>query len=341
MEFHSPKLKRLLLVMAMGAMVLPAGAQQSSQSIIFSSPPTSDLQQAATSLAPDNSQPDSLPDTIQAPVSLFNLNQTDERLPLPASPGISLQQQRMQKLLADRKNWSLMTPGEILGLTTTEKMLQPPERDALGREKNPTQLERYLEREGQLRNGPTNGWNIDRAGQPWNFARNPDSANPLDSGRNSRADAPRGLNLLLNGQQNRDATADQRGNSSWDVFSQPLPQAAAKTDLEQQATMERFRQLLNPSPVETAQPSPDGKFFPVSRPAVDPFFTQPDFVPNPAGTSFTPLSSGIARPAGLTPLPGTVTSFLPPVAAPSWKPQPPPWLLQGPQPFVMPKQKGF
>ncbi len=38
MEFRPPKLKRLLLVMAMGAMVLPAGAQQSSQPIIFSSP---------------------------------------------------------------------------------------------------------------------------------------------------------------------------------------------------------------------------------------------------------------------------------------------------------------
>ncbi len=64
----------------------------------------------------------------------------------------------MQQLLNDRKNWIFMTPEEILGTSTTEKMLQPPERDAFGKEKNPTQLERFLQRESQARNGMTNGW---------------------------------------------------------------------------------------------------------------------------------------------------------------------------------------
>jgi hypothetical protein len=340
MDFHPPNLKRLLLVMAMGAMVLPADAQQSGQSIIFSSPKTEEAPPATPSLAPDNLQPGILPGTLQAPVMFLNLNPPNDLLPLPAAPGISPQQQRMQKLLADRKNWILMTPEEILGGTTTEKMLQPPERDALGREKNPTQLERYLERESQLRNGATNDWQKDRADSSWNFSRDQDNANPLDSGPDSAA-AARSWSQLLNSQPNRNDSANQNGNIGWDAFSQPLPQAATKPDLEQLAAMERFRQLLNPGPAETSQSSPDSKFFPTPKPAVDPFLTQPDFVPNPAGASFTPLSSGLTRPTGLTPLPGAVSSFLPAVAAPSWKPQPPPWLLQGPQPFVMPKQKGF
>ena len=341
MEFRPPKLKRLLLVMAMGAMVLPAGAQQSSQPIIFSSPKTGEETPDRPSPSPDILQPGILPGTLQAPVTFFDLNPPSDSLPMPASPNVSQQQLRMRKLLADRKNWTLMTPEEILGLEASGKMLQAPERDALGREKDPTPLERYLERETRLRNGPTNDWNNDRADQSGNFARDPDGANPPDYSRNKSADAARSFSQILNGQRARDENADQNENSSWETFSRPLPQAATKPDLQQLAAMERFRQLLNSSPAEEAQPSSDSKFFPASKPVVDPLLTQPDFVPNPAGASFTPLNSGIARPTGLTPLPGAVTTVLPPVATPSWKLQPPPWLLQGPQPFVMPQQKGF
>jgi len=287
-------------------------------------------------------QPGILPGTLQAPVTFFNLDPAIDSLPLPASPGISQQQQqRMRKLLDDRKNWTLMTPEEILGVKATGEMLQTPERDILGSEKQPTQMERYLERESRLRNGPTNDWNNDRSDQLRNFTRDPDGANPPDYRRNSSAETARSFNQILNGQRNRDQNPDQNANSSWETFSQPLPQTTTKPDPQQLEAMERFRQLLNSSPAEDAQPSSDSKFFPPSKPVVDPLLTQPDFVPNPAGASFTPLNSGIAKPTGLTPLPGVVTSLLPPVAAPSWKPQPPPWLLQGPQPFVMPQQKGF
>ncbi len=154
MDFHPPKPKVLLLVMAICAMLLSAEAQQAGQPIIFSSPQTGDAQPTASSPTTDNPPPGTLPGLLQAPVSVFDFNQSGDRLPVPAAPGISPQQRRMQRLLEDRKNWTLMTPAEIFGVTATEKMLQPPERDALGREKNPTQLERYLERESQLRNGP-------------------------------------------------------------------------------------------------------------------------------------------------------------------------------------------
>ena len=47
MDFHPPKFRALLLVMAITAMVLSANGQQSGQSIIFSSPQADDAQPAA------------------------------------------------------------------------------------------------------------------------------------------------------------------------------------------------------------------------------------------------------------------------------------------------------
>ena len=245
----------------------------------------------------------------------------------------------MGKLLEERKNWALMTPEEIFGVTATGKLLQPPERDAMGREKNQTQLERYLNRENQQRTGSTNGWRNDKEDLPWNFSRDKDRANPFDSSRHGTEDAAQNLDRFLNGRRNTDISANQNGIVTWDSFNAPpAQQTSEKQNLEQMAAMERFRQLLAPSSTPVA-PSPDSRFFPVPKTVVDPNITQPDFVPNPAGASFTPLSSGTGKPAGLAPLPGIVTSTPQPVTVPAWAPQPPPWLLQGPQPFTMPQRK--
>jgi hypothetical protein len=341
MAIRTPKLKLPLLMLVVSTLALSAGAQSAGQAIIFTTPQTDAGSPDKSSLASVNSRSGELPGTLQAPVQFFDFDPPSDRPPAPASPGISPQQQRMQNLLNERKNWILMTPEEILGVATTEKMLQPPERDALGREKNPTPLERFLQRESQARNGLTNGWHDGRIESPWNITHDQDNAKPPDSDRSSPGDSARNLSEVLNGLRNREAAADQKGNSGWDALSQNLPQATTKPEPEQLAAMERFRQLLNPSPDETAQPSTDGRLVSAPKLAVDPFLMRPDFVPNPVGASFIPLDSGIARPTGLTPLPDAVTSLLPSVAVPSWKTQPPPWLLPGPQPFVIPQRKGF
>jgi hypothetical protein len=335
---YPPKPNAPLLVIAMGAMVLSAAAQQSGQSIIFSAPQTDDAQSATPSLAPQNSQMPVLPGTLQAPVSPFNYGAPNDPPALPPPQANASANQQMNKLLEERKNWALMTPEEIFGVTATEKLLQPPERDAMGREKNQTQLERYLDREDQLQAGSTNGWQNDKEDSPWNFSRDRDKANPFNTSRYGTDDAAHNLDRLLNGRRNTDISPNQNGNVSWDSFSTPAQQTPEKQNLEQMAAMERFRQLLEPSPAPAA-PSPDGGFFPVPNTVEDPNITQPDFVPNPAGTSFTPLTSGIGKPAGLTPLPGIVTATPQPVTVPAWTPQPPPWLLQGPQPFTMPQRK--
>jgi hypothetical protein len=338
MAFCPPKLNAPLLVIAMGAMVLSAGAQQSGQPIIFSPPQTDDSQSATPSLAAQNLETPVLPDALQAPVPFFQIGTPNNRLMMPPPQANASEQQRMKNMLEERKNWTLMTPAEMLGVTTTEKLLQPPERDAMGREKNQRPMERYLDRENQLQAVPTNGWQNDGADSPWNFSRGKDNASPFDSSRQGADDPSQNPDRFLNGQRNGDVSANQNGNASWDSFSAPAQPAPAKPNLEQLAAMERFRQLLEPSPAP-AMPSPDSRFFPLPKTVVDPNITQPDFTPNPAGASFTPLSSGIGKPEGLTPLPGITTPVTQTATAPAWAPQQPPWLLQGPQSGVMPQRK--
>lgn len=318
-------------------MVLCAGAQPSDRSIIFSTPKTDDAQAATPSLTPQNPEPPVLPGSLQAPDPALNFH-APENFPAPTTPeAYASQNLQMKKMLEERKNWTLMTPAEIFGVTPTEELLKPPERDALGREKNQSQLERYLDREDQSRGSVTNSWDD----SPWNFSRDRDGLNPFDPARDSTTDVAQRLNQFLNGRRNDGVVNHNEKNYGWDSFSPSAPQPTVTPDLEQQAAMERFRQLLDPSTAAAAEPSPDSKFFPVPKtlPVLDPNITQPDFVPNPAGASFTPLTSGIGKPAGLTPLPGITTPVTTPVAVPAWAPRPPPWLLQGPQPFVMPQRK--
>ena len=342
MVFHLPKLKGLLLVVATGAMVLSAAAQSSDRSIIFSTPKTDDAQTATPSLSSQNSQLPVLPDSLQAPDPGLHFQAPNDYPAAPPAVAGAPQSERMKKMLEDRKNWALMTPEEILGTAPADELLPAPERDAMGRKKNASQLDRYLDRENNLRGGLTNSWQNDRDNLPWNLSRDRNGLNLSDPGRDNTMDAAQRLSEYLNSRRFGDGPVNRNGkNSGWDAFNPPPPQTRDKPDVEQMAAMDRFRQLLNPSPAPATEPSPDSKFFPVPKiaPVVDPYITQPDYMPNPVGGSYTPLTTGIGKPTGLTPLPGIVNPGITPVAAPAWAPQPAPWLIQGPQPFVMPQRK--
>jgi hypothetical protein len=342
MAFTLSKLNAPLLAVIMGAMVLCAGAQSSDRAIIFSTPKTDDAQPAA---APPSSSQNSqllvLPGSLRAPNPAFDFSVPSD-LPAVPTTANTARDQRMKKMLDDRKNWMLMTPAEIFGVPPSEDLLRPPERDAMGREKTQTQMERYLERENEQRGGGTNGWQNDRDDSPLNLSRDRDGKNPFDPEHDGSADSAQRLNQFLNSRQGDDASQNRKEkNYGWDSVNPPAPETTGKPDVEQMAAMERFRQLLEPGSDSESEPSPDSRYFPVpkSGSALDPNFTHPDFVPNPAGASFTPLSSSIGRPAGLTPLPGIVTPTAKRVVVPAWSLQPPPWLSQGPQPFVMPQRK--
>jgi hypothetical protein len=106
--------------------------------------------------------------------------------------------------------------------------------------------------------------------------------------------------------------------------------------------MDQFKQLLEPHtlPGDTAKAPLFG----------NPVFSSPSTAPNtapeqsvviPIGTSYTPLSSGIAMPTGVTPLPGLLgqNNTALPVLAPEWKPLLPPWMSSAPQMGVIPQRK--
>ncbi len=340
MKFRAPELKLPLLMVFFertGSICLGANCGPANHLFLADGDAG---QSGKSSLEPVNPQSESFHDTAQAPVQLFNFSPPNNLSPTPVSPVFFLQQRTMQKLLMERQNWILMTPEEILGVSASDKMLQPPERDALGKETSLTQLERYLQRERQLRNGPTNSWRNDRAGSPWNFERDPDNGDRPDFGHENTAEAARSFGQLLKGQRNHDETSAPKAKF---LLGYVQPAGAGDDTAEPGSTG-------GDGPVPAvAQPQPRRSIATfVRQPAchaaqtgVDPFFTRPDFIPNPAGASFIPLSSGIARPMGLTPLPDAVSSLLPAVASPARKLQPPPWLLQGPQPFVISQPKGI
>ncbi|HEY5296791.1 MAG TPA: hypothetical protein VIK59_02600 [Verrucomicrobiae bacterium] len=326
MDFCLSKLK-LLLCAAAGAMIVSAPAQQGGQSIIFSTPQSSDASASAPKSSSSPDQPDLMDQ--QAPLSLFNATAPAQQLPMMQPPVISpAGQERMKQLQEDRNNWSLMSPEEIFGVATKNQ-------GADGNDKNENQVERYLDRQNLLQRGATNDAPADGGNSSWNFSRNDkerSDAHWFDP--EQTASALQSLSQLL-GARPQGSGANPNNNSLFAPAQRLQQQSQSpKLDLAQQAEMERFRQLLQPRLASVAAtPAANDQFFPSPKAEVDPNLTQPDFTPNPLGASFTPLSAGISRPTGLTPLPGIATPTLHATAPPSWVPQPPPWLSQGPQPF--------
>jgi len=344
MDFRFSNVKRALFLAGMAAAVSCAQAQsvtQRGQPIIFSSP-DSDASNAPSLSAPSPAE-SGLPDAIQSPAFNFS-TPNSARLPAPQATATSPSDfQRLQKLLDERKNWALLTPAEVLGIPTPEKILGIPERDAAGQKKNSTAAERYYERRGQLQSGRTNDYQNDLASR-WNL---PDGQNERLNGNNFNSangifgNLPRNANGLFNDDNpNNSAAGNQKADARWgDFFAAPTRPPTA-VNLEQQAEMARFRQLLEPQPqpVAAAKHSSGGSVFSSPHAEQDSFFGQTPANPNPIGGSFAPLSSGVG---GFPVVPGAPgqNNTPPPTVTPSWAPQPPPWMSQTPQLGVIPQRK--
>jgi hypothetical protein len=326
MNLRRPKPNLPLLLFAMGAVVLHAAAQNSGQSIIFSSPPSDNSQSDTPSLAAPSSHLPSLPSTLQGSSSFFNFSTPNYGPALPRPQAGAAEQQRMKKLLDGRKDWTQMTPAEMFGVSPAEKTPGTPGKEAAGQDKNQTPMDRYFDQGKKSHAGGLGDW------------RN-DPANPPGSAGDGAANAGQNVNGIPGSRLNSFFSANQNAAPNWDSFSTPPAQAVVKPDIEKLAAMQRFRDMLAPSPAPAGGASAAGQFPLVPKIEVNPNMTQPAFVPNLAGASFTPLSDAIGRPVGLTPLPGIVAPVLQPVAAPSWVPQPAPWLSQTPPPFTIPQRK--
>jgi hypothetical protein len=336
MNFRFAGLKLLPPAFVAVAMVLSAGAQQAAQPIVFSSAQSGDNTPSAPSLAPQAAEQPDFADKFQTPSSGVDFNSPSDSQPLPPMPANpSVGNRRLQKNLDERDNWALMTPAEIFGVTTPEKIMGITERDAAGREIKLTQPERWLARQNQPQTA-TNG--LQGGGTAESLGFSGDQFNPDGT---SRENPRQFFDSFLK------PAPDNNGNTPYgqnEATDWPRPFGAAtatKIDPEQQAAMERFRQMLEPSPFATTvtpQPDLNGKFSPAPTATLNSILDQPAL--NPIGASFTPLSSGIVKPQGLSPLPGVSDqNNLQPAAVPSWMPQPAPWLSQGPQPFGMPQRK--
>jgi hypothetical protein len=249
-------------------------------------------------------------------------------------------------MLDGRENWALMTPEEILGVDTSKNTLRTPEQEAADNQKNLTVVERFLERQRQSHAAVTNGYYSDNSSSGRNFSRNQGgltNGSPFNPARIGLPTAAQILDRFFNDTPANNQFAGQNENRSagwFKLFGLP-PQPATPTP-EQLAERERFKQLLDPGSYSdtSAKSWSGGKFLSSLQPLSD---TTPNQTPtvNSVGASFAPLSSGIGRPAGLTPLPGITapTNWQSSAAPPAWAPQLPPWLVQTPQPFTMPQRK--
>jgi hypothetical protein len=341
MGFILANLKRGLPLAALawtaGFLVPAQGSEpRQGQPILFSSPAGDDVDtNNLPSLSPKPAEALDIEGIAHTPD--FNFNNVRNPMPLAPGPGFYGESAEQQDR---RRNWTLLTPAEILGAATPEKIMGISERDAFGRAKNLTALERYTERQNQLqlRLAKTNALLAGEISSAWNFSGDPYGMSNSISGGWRNPEYP--ANSLFGSAPDRQAQSRQKENSAWSrLFDQPS--ALPAPNLAQQANMERFRQMLNPesSPITPATAaSADGIKTTLPQSMLGSSLAQaaaPRFA-----ASFTPLSSGVSRPPALPKLPAAWSlgyTSAPPAAV--WSPQQAPWLAPGPQPFVAPQRK--
>ena len=326
--------------------LLAAGAAwaQSGQSIIFSKPADHSATPEATDtrIYPGANNP---ANASSVPSSLFNEPAMPNPLPPPQlSPD---EQQRMQKDLQNRKDWTLMTPEEILGVATPESLLLPPDQRPENKDKNLTPLERFMNRQEAERHqaAGTNANGIANNLVRWDFLQK-----PQDSPDGSRVEAlhanntanvsPYWKQFFSTAPENNNPAMAQDNAGIWQrPFGQvTLPSAA--DNLARIAEMERFRAMLSPGAAPADKASPGSKFLYSSQPLPE-ANAQPAPALTPVFNAVTPVSVA-AKPAELTtlkPLSGQPAAKPATAARPSWAPQPPPWLSQTPQPFSPPQRE--
>jgi hypothetical protein len=323
--------RRLLSAAALVTLGLSAGAQQTIQ---FTKPVDHDATSKANAFLPEKASKN--PANFNAPAPLFgNRSPSVSFDVLPGSPQpiiSSANAAQWQKSQNDKKNWSLMTPEEILGIPTPEKILGIP--DASDDPKLSAE-ERYLQRQRRQTDigasnalhradaslWRNNGWNeesFQTTGGGAKFAGTLDGSVP---------GATRDLGDLF--RQRPDEAADVSGGAWRSPFQSPAP--LPKPTPEQLAGMERFRALLAP-PAQVKTPQ---AFQPVVAP--DPNMQQmPVF--NPAGQSFTRLANDSVKPVGLTPLPSVTGPHLAPAKKQTPLVQPPPWMQSSLESGILPQR---
>ena len=312
-------------------LAMPGSAQES-----FATASTNAWQKAAAQ-PPDNSHSNS--NLTSASGSSFSVLQNklrlfEDRSPVSfdkpslvaAPPPIPGQMRRGKKMSDDRQQWEFMTPAQILGLES-DRSAQKQKRD--GDEIALTPTERSMERRNSSSRFRTDSYYNSSWRQIFG-----DTSEPQTNAMSGLFGNLNGMQTEVPKQDSFNDTLSGNQNSGWgNLFGMPSPPADRNPDQEQQQDMKQFMDLLNHSSISTPEATAPPT---MALPAADSI--QP--LGNPVGSSFTPLSSGIAKPIGVTALP-TITrqSVGQPAGPPAWAPQPPPWLNSAPQPFAVPQRK--
>jgi hypothetical protein len=327
--------------------VFPAQAQRSGggrQPILFSSPRSDEAASNTPSFLPKPPESLDLKNVVQAPVQ-FGFDRLAGAAPLPSvTPMLSAAETARERDLLDRRrNWTLLTPAEILGAVTPEQILGIPERDAFGQPKNLTAAERYAERQNQLLSlARTNALPISYAASAWLFSDDQGgTSNSVYGGWGS----PESLaDPLIGPLPNNQSFVPKRESRSWPKLFETAPALAPPppgSSMAQSEDMERFRQLLNsgaPSTALSVSPAQGGLKTTLPQALLSAGLARSQ--PAQIGGSFTPLTSGVGRPAELPKLTGAWgLNYTSPPPASIWAPQPAPWLSPMPQPFTVPQRK--
>jgi hypothetical protein len=329
-------------------LALPAAAQQTIQ---FTKPVDKDLPGKANAVTPPTTHRISA-EAFNAPSPLFGERNSDvsfdvlQGSPNPG-PVSAASAEQWRKILDGKKNWTLQTPEEILGIQTPEKILgltDPRDDPKLSAE------ERFLQRrERRETAGMTNRASATRRPDASPWQDDPATLDLLHAGDPSRrfaqalggsgADPVKILNSIFNDNNNSSpnplADLNRKPDSAW-ASPFGLPGPLPKQTPEQLEGMDRFRALMEPAvPEKTAESSR------VSLPLIaapNPNMqVQPAF--NPAGRSFSALESSIAKPKGLTPLPGITGPHPEPAKKTASLVQPPPWMQDSPQASSPPQRQ--
>ena len=202
MDSRSAQYKRppVLAAVVFGA-VFSAQVQyaplQAGQAIWFSTPRSDTVSSNVPTLSPKPLASLDFKNGSQIPLP-FDLNGPPVVAPPPpVGPIISpAEQVQLQDLSDRRNNWVLLTPAEILGVTTPEKILGIHEYNSSGQPKNLSALERYTERQNQMQLANTNAFQSADSSSPWDFSGTA-ATNPMYSIPSMATGKPGTTNPLL------------------------------------------------------------------------------------------------------------------------------------------------
>lgn len=335
MDFSFSNLKKGLIAAGMSVTVVSFTQAQTltgdGQSIVFSVPDDGNTTSNAPSLAAQPPDAADFGGTVQAPNLGFQTPRTTSaQMPAP-------QQAAVSAAGANRRDWWMETQAEILGVATPAQEMKIKKRDAAGQPENLTALERFYERQNQPQTGDAAGSISAEPSSGGDFRENDSAwlnANSMDMPHGGFGNSQRQPQLAGSSQQSapgNGAVASQGWDSGWLKNLSAATTKPAQSPA-QAANMADFQKLL-----QTSQPSKssddssgDRLFSSMQKSAFDRQPVNPSSQQGQFNSGFGVLP-GVAGKSPVQAAP----------AAPDWKPQPPPWMLKGPQPDMIPQRVVF